>query len=138
MDDTALIREVESTIVDSHHRSFMLFRLPDETAIIRLLKVAGDLHRDLQNDPRQSINDFPRNRFHLNRLFLGLCHALRWVASDCPAGSHDPNCNWRDQDEMGLQCLKWSTEYASLVRDYMSWGHGLTNASIDTDRKRVC
>lgn len=132
-----LIREVEATVLDRYHLGFELFRLPDETAIARLLKVFGDLHRDFQNDLSQSASEHGRSRFVLNKLFLGLCHALRWVAADAPPGIQVETTDWRGEDEKALACLQWSIQYASLATDHVAWSNRLIHGTADPNHKVI-
>lgn len=133
-ENDAQIRRVERELLDKEYSKFPLLRRDPTLAIGHLLKVVGDLWRDL-GSARDS--DQHGHRTLLELTLSGVGHCIRWINIFGTRELVLPPASWRSLDEEALDLLTWGTNYAQLTVDHVAWSRGLLEAHIDTANKVI-
>jgi hypothetical protein len=135
--DDPVITRIEQELPDTRHRSFALLRLPEDQAITRLLKVAGDILRECS--PSNEALGLPPLGLHTfsSTLLGGLSHCIRWVCQDCLVGQAAQGPNWQQEDRDAAELLHWGINYARLTADHIAWRHDLIKAHADPTTRMI-
>jgi hypothetical protein len=135
--DEIVIRQVESDVLDTHHRRCQLLTFHDDLAITRLLKVFGDLSRDVVHDVISQGHSQLGLHARASLMTRGLSHALRWVCTECGSGPSVQSRDWQAEDRIALDFLGWSLQYARIATDHVAWSNSLITASADTRTRLI-
>ncbi|HLO83629.1 MAG TPA: hypothetical protein VK203_01270 [Nostocaceae cyanobacterium] len=130
-----IIRDIESKILDQEFKKYQfLYRQPDE-GIAHILKVMGDLWRDIEigNNPVYSVF----RRYQFVTILKGLSHCIRWTTNHPSRQIKLPNSTCYDRDKEALEFLKWGTNYEMLSRDHVAWSKNILSAQVDENNKII-
>lgn len=129
------VRKVEREILDTRHRHFPLMRRPRWFAAGHLLKVVGDLLRDLPWPHRTS--GMVIQRANVKNAIMGLAQAVRWVLTDPETRTTEGTCDWRVLDDEATELLVWGARYARLATDHIMWSRGLLTCTCNPAAKTI-
>jgi hypothetical protein len=135
--DDPLITQIERQLLDVRHRNFALLRLPEDQAITRLLKMAGDILRECPGI--NIVRGLPPQATHtlLSTLLKALSHCIRWVCQDCVPGPPAQSPNWQREDQDTAELLGWGMHYAQLATDHVAWRQDLIKAHADPTTRTI-
>jgi hypothetical protein len=129
------LRTIERELVDQHHRSLSVWRLPQSAVVWGVLRHLGQVPREFQSPgaPDASLVDFWRVFDQFKR---GAAQAVRWAAE-----SEATEYDWLPENEQvleeTLELLNWAADYARLAAHFIAWTRKAINAEIDTVTRRV-
>lgn len=125
-----LIRNIEQTVLDTHHYSKPIFRKPAFQAIGHLLKVYGNLHRDFDSPAFAKFSDQTLSQ-HVIIFSQALEWCVRWIATQCPNSTNASTDHWKTIDKQIISLLEWGVQYARLVCAHTAWSRGEMVADAD-------
>jgi|GEM_PF-5890694 len=64
-------------------------------------------------------------------------HALRWILSTCPKGTHRPGADWEKKDAEASELLGWAIGYSQLYVDHTAWSRGMMTARVDEQARTI-
>jgi len=131
-----LIRSIEQTILDTHHCSKPILRKPAFQAIGHLLKVYGNLHRDLDSPAFAKFSDQALSQ-HLINFSQALEWCVRWIATECPNSTDASIDHWKTIDEQVISLFGWGMQYARLVGAHTAWSRGEMVANADKASRTI-
>lgn len=104
-------------------------RRPQWLALGHLLKLAGDLLRDLPVPDGTS--GTVSQRASVQSVVRGLAQAARWVLADTEDQPTEEGHDWRVLDVEASELLVWGVDYARLATDHIMWSRGLLTCAPD-------
>jgi hypothetical protein len=130
-----LVRRIESEVLDRAHLGFAIFQRGQQTAVSHVLKMLGDSLREFGSAPMDR-NWFTR-RTMAGTTFEAAEHALRWILSTCPKGSHRPGFDLQKKDKEAAELLQWAVGYAQLYVDHTAWSRGMMIPLVDNAARTI-
>jgi len=122
------IRWVETNVLDTQYKKYKITLRPQDEAIPHLLKVTGDIWRELTNSPLQN-NRVSKTTF--DNILGGLGHCIRWTINSPSRQVHLPRASYQELDREAVDFLRWGIHYHMLYLDHVAWSRGWLEATID-------
>jgi len=115
-----LIRQIERSVLDVHHRTQPLLRRPGFEAVGHLLKTYGGLHRERDSPTFVSLPSYTVNQNYIMfRMALEWC--IHWIIKECPPRCNRSGEDWQVIDDEVLSLFKWGFEYSCLAVAHTAW-----------------
>jgi len=133
-EDEKLIRTIENTVLDVHHKKYEALGLPLHVSIPFLLKVYGDATRDSSAKSKHPGFTFRRI---LHQLILSISQSIKWVIKDAKPTIEVQPLTYIDINPTINDLVRWSFEYTGLAQQFTAWSRGFVDVSIDAPNKKV-
>lgn len=134
MDDSQLIRKLESEVLDQEYRKYPILGTAPTQVFPYFLKNLGDIQRDLQQG---YIGSSPiSNRTFLTTVLHATGHCLRW-ALEISKPISKPFTNHEDLTNQAGDLLQWAVSYSILSADHIAWSRGIVDSEIDRTRRVI-
>lgn len=140
-EDISLIRKIENELLDCEYKKYAILHRSNDLALGYLLKIYGDISRDLTNFP----NDYTEQMINMIVTLMerGLAHCIRWILRSTSSSdrkvlpSEVPRVNNTALNNEAAEFLTFGREYHTIFMDHVAWSRDAMNVSIDQTSKIV-
>ncbi|MBU3198273.1 hypothetical protein LL037_21260 [Clostridium estertheticum] len=129
------IREVEENILDIEYMNHKILTRDYDIALIHLLKVFGDLCRDMKNDSGLDLS-YHQKQYSLSFLVGGLARCIKWVnlVNNQQGKKHN---SWLEVDKEAIDFLLWGYNYEVLSNEHVAFNKGMCKGIINAEKKTI-
>lgn len=134
-EDQDLIRHIEGTLLDTHHRKFLALGLPLNISVPFILKLYGDATRD--SNAIMNYNEFTFRRI-MHQLVLAISQAIKWVINDGKSNINAEPLTYVEINPLINDLVGWAFEYTAIAQQFTAWSRGFLDVEIDKSKKEIC
>lgn len=128
--DDAILRLIERTVLDQHHRQCQILCCNQATAAEQLLRRYARILRDLRTGKISKPSNDSKSQTASDGL-RGLAHCLRWIKACCPSKVITPSPGAAVLDQQALELLQWGVTYDPIWNEHSAYSRNLVDAKVD-------